>query len=154
MKDLAVHMLAPKESKQTMHDLAVLAGGMLGGKLSQSIAKSEWLAMLKGDMDAPETVVKLLRTIHSFRDSPETLDLVLGYALDGLSSKGIETQKILKAAKDYAPILGLKMDDSSIPSLREAMTSIATRVIERADEGVVRYRAISTCNSCGFVQLI
>jgi hypothetical protein len=80
------------------------------------------------------------------KDNPQMMDGLLSMGLEWLGSQGYESQKVLRMVKDYAPILGISVDSDSIPSLREGLFELASRIEESDDTPDVN--AVIVCPYC------
>lgn len=132
----------------------VLASSVLGSKMPGSATAGDIIAILRGDKDAPAWLVKLARSIMVHQDEPKVIELVTSFALEALEKKGIESQKVLDTVKSYSSAINVEMKEATLPDLSSALFNVSERIIDRADDGVINYTAVSVCNSCGHTQLI
>jgi hypothetical protein len=146
MKTVMTHLMASKDSKETMSGIVSLLGGFVGAKITGSLQNSNWMAVLTGQESASPKVLQVAKTVLSMQENPEMFDSVLTLGTQWLETQGYEIQKVLKMAVDYAPALGIKVAEPSIPALRDGLFALAHRVVESSDD--VHVSAFVTCPYC------
>jgi hypothetical protein len=152
MNATVTHLLASKDSKETMSSVVAFIGGMMGTKLQHSLSSSDFISVLKGESEAPNWLLQGAKMIDSLKDNREASLTLVDMGLQWLETHNFERAKVLKMIRQYSPIIGVVPDDESEESLVDAIQKIATRIVD-ADVAPPAH-AVVDCPYCRQVFLV